>query len=185
MTTKHKNLLNEVKNHGLIIPKITPDNWVLGGLTKLKGEVINPSGSWRNYLPENEPQSTVKYESYACTCFGSNNAVETLLRFKGLNENKSDRFLAVVSGINPNQGGDPHIVCETYRKKGATAESSLPFTSDIDTVNKFYSPKPMSDALLQEGESFLERYDVNHEWVFNGGSPSEKKAKLKGLLLER
>lgn len=172
------------ENHGLIIPKIVKgDHYVLGGYTKLKGEVINPSGDWTPYLPDKEPQSKNGVETQNCTGYGTNNAIETLLNFKGVETNNSDRALAIAAGTDPYHGNDPHTVAETVRNiLGCVPEAILPFSDDIKTPEQYYTPKPLSSSIIKIGTSFYDMWDFAHEWVFQSGSVEEKKAKLKEAL---
>ena len=141
----------EEKQYGFIYEPGTDQDYVLGGEVSLGGEVLMPNGhGWGNFLPEVEIQNANNIETYACTSFGTLSAFEILGRKYGLNFNFSDRHSAITSGTDPYvaKGNNPKAVIETARKQGLIPESDLPFSLDIDTVQKFYSPKPMRDPYI-------------------------------------
>ncbi len=177
-------------NYGLKIPKIETKEegaeHILGS-SKLKGQVINPSGDWRPYLPEKEPQFKLGVETNACTVYGTLNAIETLIRFEtGIQVNYSDRYLANVARkegkLDPFSGADPHQIAEIIRTiAGCLRENRLPWTDDIKETNDYYLVKELTE-LMQEGKRWYDEWDFNHEWVFRGGTPQEKRAKLEEAL---
>ena len=171
-------------NHGLIIPEITPDNWVLGGLTGVSGKVINKDGNWIPYVPEIEPQSKQGIETQACTAYATLNAIETLLEFYGYLINYSDRYLAIVGKIDPHKGANPHNIAETIRKiSGCIAEEKLSFSEEIKTVEEYYNiPDTLITQLLLEGQQWYKEWEFSHEWVFTSGTPQQKREKLKEAL---
>ena len=152
---------------------------LLGSIEKLRGQVLNPSGDWSKYLPIFEAQNR-GFETKACAVFSSHNAIETLLKFKGVEANYSDRYLAIVGNVDPKEGSDPHAICECIRKtSGCLDEGQLPFSEDIRTLSQFYSPKPMTSELLYKGNEWYNTFGFAHEWIWIGGSPSYKKTQLK------
>lgn len=167
-----------IQSHGLIVPEITPDHYVLGGFSKLEGEIINPSGRWTPWVVAKEPQSKNGVETNACATFGTNNCIETLQKFNNVDVNYSDRYIAKVSGTDPLHGNDPQKVAETIRKvSGEIPESELPFGDDIKTVEQYYDIVNL-EKYEKDGQRFYNNYDFSHEWVFTGGTPEEKKAQL-------
>ena len=124
-------------------------------------------------------------ETYNCTAFATNNAIEILAKRKYGNEpNYSDRCLGILAGTYP-PGNDPHIVCEALRKNGVCFESELPFDEFIPTVDQYYSPSPLTKDLVKKAEKFLFDYDFKHEWVYRDkGLPlEEKQARLMEALM--
>ena len=175
----------DIKNHGLIIPEIIEgDHYVLGGYTKLKGTVINPLGDWSKYLQVGERQNRGFFEPSSCSSHGTNRAVASLVLLKeGVEQNYTDRALAIGSGTIPGVGIDPHVVAEYARKTlGFGPESVLPFDDSIQTLEQFYSPKPLTKEIIAECTKFFNKYEFSHEWVFTSGSPIEKRAKLREAL---
>ena len=182
--------MNNLKGYGLIIPPITTKEEgvedVLGS-SKLKGQVINSSGDWRPYLPEKEPQFKRGVETNGCTVYGTLNAIETLIRFKtGVQVNYSDRYLANVARkygkLDPFSGADPHQVAELVRTvAGCLREDRLPWTDDIKTTNDYYLVQELVE-LMEEGERWYDEWDFSHGWVFNKGTPQEKRVKLEEAL---
>ncbi len=173
--------------YGLIIPEINTEeegiNYILGS-SKLKGEVINPSGDWRPYLPDREPQNKNGVETQTCTAYATLSALEALLKFKGYNVNYSDRYLAIVGKIDPYKGVDPHTIAEVIRNiSGCLREDKLPFSDDIKTPEDYYNvPQNIIAQLLKEGQQWYNEWEFNHEWVFKSGKPNEKRLLLQEAL---
>jgi len=167
---------NKIKNHGFIAPTITPDHYVLGvGL--VDEVVLQPDGQWIEFLPKGEKQANDKLETFGCTTFATINIIEVFQkRLTGIEENYSDRFTYVTSETSP-PGNDPHVVAEAIRHVGLVKESSLPFRGDITTLDAFRSLEGKDTQLMAEGESWLERFDFKHEWVFVGEISAEDRIK--------
>jgi hypothetical protein len=159
----------EPKNYGLKFDKYEVDQYFLGGGFLGTKEIL-PSGDWTPFVPVKEYQNKYGLETYACARFGTLNAYEILFSFCLREEkNFSDRFLSIVAGGSRN-GDSPHNVAEAMRKIGAVDEEDLPFTEDINTLDKYYSPNPMTASLLKKGKEFLKQYEVGNEWVYAPGT---------------
>lgn len=176
----------EIKNYGLILPnKIeTREEGAEHLLGSLGKPIINETGDWTQYLPDREPQNIRKVEAQACTAYGSLNAIETLLKFKGFNVNYSDRYLAIIAGIDPYRGADPHTTIETIRRKsGCIPEERLPFSDDIKTPEDYYDISEVTKTqLLAEGQQWYDQWELNHEYVFLGGDVKTKYQLLQDAL---
>lgn len=163
---EHKNLLPNGHNPGFVPTEITEEQWVLGGANTIIGEPLT-DGHWyaAGHVPDGERQGNPFMDSDNCTGFGYTNRVEILWhRLFGTWRNFSDRYVGIVAGTQP-PGNDPHTVAEACRKSGLIDELDLPFTDAIDTVEKFYAPKPMNNNLIAKGTAFLREHTVRHEWV--------------------
>ena len=154
-------------NHGFILEEIIPnDHYILGGYGNIGAEIINSSRDWRNCIPAfHEVQNLNGIEPYACTVFGTLNAVETLKKYiYGVETDYSDRWLAKVAGISvQNRGGSPHTVAETLRNKGVVLEKDWSFDSLIKTVQEFYTDFPAK--LYTLALEFIAEFDFGHDWV--------------------
>lgn len=147
--------------HGFIPEDRKPDDWTFGAIG---GEVIRPDGQWLDFLPTKETQKK-RLETMNCTSFGTLNAIETLHKALYDEEvNYSDRFHGIVAGTTV-RGNRVNAPCETIRKLGNIPESKLPFSDEIKSWSGYYSPKPMSQALLGLGKEWLDQYEFLHEWV--------------------
>jgi len=158
----------QTHNRGLIIKPIEiGDNWVFGSslsIGSLKGEqLLQLDGQWHSYLPPGERQFNAKIDTQACVSFSFNNAVEILKRrvFERT-ENYSDRYLAVASGTTP-IGNDPHRVGETLRQKGVPYEAEYPFTDELDTWEKVYTP--ILPHITTSALRFPAEFAFYHEYV--------------------
>jgi len=151
-----------MRNYGFIKDERQADDFVFGGRGSLPRDVLNPTGSWFNYLPTKEFQDINNVEPYACVSFTTLNAIEILIRFQyGREENYSDRFLAKISDTQIKMGNSPHKVGEYLRKAGAVEESLWPFTSK--SFDEYYEPVP--PALHAIARDFLDKYEFKHEYV--------------------
>ena len=99
----------------------------------------------------------------------------------GLKRNYSDRFLATVSGTKDKMGNDPHLVCEFLRKLGVPPEEILPFNSEINTFDKFYSP--IAPKVFEIAKDFLAEFDFLHEWIENKPEEITKALQSSPLLI--
>ena len=84
----------EIKNYGYIKPKLEGDHYIFGGLASLPKVIIQPDGNWEKFLPIYEPQFNEFFDSYGCTAWGSENAIETLEKhLTGKEPNYSERLI--------------------------------------------------------------------------------------------
>ena len=157
----------DTKQYGYVPSRIDSDHFVLGSYQSLPKVIIQPDGQWDKWLPRDEDQSSSLLESFNCTSYNTCACFEVLLRkLNGVEEDKSDRFLGIESGTRP-PGNDPHTVGQALRHCGLAPDQLLPFSSDIQTVDDYYSYKGGNESMCTEaGLAFLKRYDVGHEWVF-------------------
>lgn len=163
-----------IKNYGFVPPKIESDNYVLGGLLSLPKIILREDGQWGDFLPEYEPQFNDNFDSYGCTVWGTENAIEILDRFYGKQTNYSERYIYILAGIRP-PGASPHDIAETIRKKGLINDAKLPFTASFD---EFLTPSPMTPELLTTGQFWLNGNEFGHEWVWQSPQNKEKRTEL-------
>lgn len=149
---------------GYVKDYITRDHYVLGGISSVPKIVLQPDGNWSQFVPTDEYQN-IFTETYNCTGFGTLNCLETLLnrQFNSL-QNYSDRFVGISAGTYP-PGNSPHKVAESIRAHGLVPEFMLPFSKEIDTADKYYSPNPLLENLKQAGLLWTDLYELKHEWV--------------------
>lgn len=162
-----KNLLIQLyikllkRGHGLKPYTIGAEDWSLGAI---KGEVLQSNGQWDEFLPEGELQKRL-IETMSCTVYGTENCLG-ILHQKQYQEphDRAERFNAILAGITPS-GGSPHTAAETMRKYGTVEQNELPFDETINSWTKYFSPKPMTQQLLDKGREWLDNYELWHEWV--------------------
>ena len=151
---------------GYIYVEPTPTDYVLGGVSELGREVLNPDKDWTPFLPVPETQLR-KIESYNCTAEGSSNALEILLKFKKRSEDfdYSQRSIGIAAGTRP-PGNSAQKVADTLRHKPCMIpEVMLPFDDKIESVEQYYSPDPLTKKITDIGQTFLDEYEVGYEWV--------------------
>jgi len=156
--------------HGLIIEPIKYDeDYVYGGYSKLKGNVLVPDGNWTPYLPEFEHQAP-GYETNACTIFGTNNAIELNHKFLfGTELNLSDRMAAVGAKIHPALGGTPKNAADYLRKNWSVFEEEWPMP---DTLGEFYGTVPRELFDLARKRKEKTGYLLGYEYISNPDIPS-------------
>lgn len=166
-----------LRHNGFIKPTITSDHYILGGgmIPKI---IIRADRQWTNFLPDPEKQFNSSFDTFGCTVFGTLNALEVFLTAIGYRqENKSDRCLYIFSDTHP-PGNDPHVVSETIRNVGVVPESDLPFSPEIDTLEKFTALTDWErKADLVDARKWLQTFEYLHEWVFESGIPLAEKQK--------
>lgn len=167
--------------HGFKFEPTAKDNWIRGSgkATKKFGArplVFNGHG-WGGYLPKSEKQSReFKFESMACTVYGSLNALETLANRLGYDDfpkNCAERFSAIMAEVTP-EGNSPHKSLEAIRNFGVIQDSVLPFTDDIESWDEYYSPNPMTYEYIKLAESILRKFEIGHEYLFNGSDGRDR-----------
>lgn len=169
--------MNKTNPFRLDVSECLPDPksghyWMGSGL--LGAAPINSSGDWFLSLPpmiQQDFQSDQFFDAEDCTVYGTDHSVVTLMNFIfKIQARYSERYTGILSNITPT-GGNPHIVAETIRTQGVIPYEDLPFDSTIDSWDKYYSPKPMTDNLLLEGQNWLTAYKFGHEWVYTSVLP--------------
>lgn len=165
-------------NHGLQYDFLTEEQYVLGGVGDLGGEMINPRGDWRDSIPTKaEQQNFGLFEPFACTNFTLCNMEEILYKYiYGQERDFSDRWFAKKSGTDPERGGNsPHTVAEFRRKNGLVYEHEWPYTKDIKTLEEFYKAPPK--VLDKKAKTLTYEVSFKHQWVTN--TPEKMYAELK------
>lgn len=150
-------------NTGFVFRPPQKGDYIRDGRRRLAGLPINPSGQWDAFLPPGDPQN-LAMEPMACASFGTLHAIEMLERQEfGDTTEWSRRFLAKLSGTTT-VGNDPHTVAETLRNMGDVFETEWPYTTDIDTWEKFYK-QPSYDLVVKAEAEFKGKYDFGHQYV--------------------
>jgi len=147
--------------YGFIPPTQDDRDYQLGAVSK----VINPAGNWLAYTPLGETQS-LKVDPNTCTCYALLNCIEILENFQHkLSENYSERGLAIPAGVRP-PGADPKKVMDFARKFGFISEEYLPFSSEIETLEEYFSPDPLPQRLKNIASKWLFKRSFSYELVF-------------------
>lgn len=171
----------QLRGHGFIAPVISDEDYFAGTLPE---KVINPSGDWRTDLPVPEHQRQNNVEPNSCVTHVIENAIQTLQRFQYKEQHEyAERFIAIMSETDPNRGNNPKRVAQAIRDYGLLPYSALPYDETIDTLDKFYSPKPMTEELKFTAKKFSDDYNFQYEYSTTPATPKkEKKAILQKYL---
>lgn len=188
-------------NHGVIEGE-HPLQWRVGVNSRIKYQVINPSGDWRNTLPtgelQHDPNAPGK-DRWNCTNQGVGNAEEipliyywdngllpmTHMRFlrddgyldENDNPNVSERFNAILSGTVPGQGNWVWKPNETRRTEGAIPQSMFPEEPTISN-EEYYDRKKITPEMLAQGKKYLKYFGWAYE-VLPDTNPETLKHHLK------
>lgn len=162
--------------------KYDPRDYITGS-SPIGWDTILPSGDWRPYVPSDEKQHNLTFDTMSCTTFSALNVIEFTVNFF-LKENKlapsqvakltelgfiengkfnaSDRFTAIMSGTMPN-GNYFQNVMDSVRKDGLLAEKYLPF--DGSTWAEYHDKSKITEAMKIKAKKILEVFDFAYEWV--------------------
>ena len=170
----------EPQKHGFINSPVEPKDFIFGGKTKLKGEVIVPDGNWEKYLFDGiESHQAPEYETNACVSHSSANALELLKRrMHDKTPDFSDRFIAKGSGTNPAQGNTFKAVADFIRKSWAVYEHEWPIKG-IPNVDEYYSeiPEPLFSIAKAR------KRDFGYERIINPSFDSMHEAAKRGVVV--
>jgi len=161
--------MESVKNYGFVEPtkeEITDaerKGYVFGGLGIGEKDPLNPSGDWREYLPDEETQKNNFIDSNGCTLFGTLNALEMLAKIVFDEDwNMSERFVGAFASMNP-RGNNPHKVADTIRKVGLIPEELMPLT-DQASFEELWD-RGEANKYAKIGKKWLCRVRMKHDWV--------------------
>lgn len=170
-------------NYGFIKPVIIKEHRIFGSsVTSYK--IHKEDGNWENDLAPKEIQNEF-LETYNCTSYNTLSQIETYMKgVFGISVDYSDRWLGIIAGTRP-PGNDPSRIYDAIRKYGLVPDHMLPSTPDITTIEEYYSFKGGDkDACYAEGQKWLEKWNFEHDWVFQGNYSIEKKINKMKLALK-
>jgi len=158
---------NQIHTGFLEEKELNPKDWRMGGVTGIDHEILKEDGDWTDFLPVNERQGGVYFDTKGCVSFSALNCIEILAKFKGIDWNKSDRFIAKESGTTK-RGNYLTKVAETIRKiAGTVPEESWPWypkqRQPIYEWEDFYAE--VDEEVKMEGKRWLEDWEVKWEWL--------------------
>jgi len=154
-------------------PNNDPKQWiegevVLGQVTKLPLELLQPDRNWKPYCPEQEIQVRNGWDSLACAIFNTLTNIEIIIfRKYGIRENFSDRFIAWATDTHKKNGNDPQIIANFLYDIGAVQEDAWPFSPMIVSKEQYYEEPPK--VLFELAKEFKRKYKFNHD-ILKGGA---------------
>ena len=162
---EEKKLIITKGGSGFVEPIIKEEDYIFGS-GQLIGEVLRSDGQWDDFLPLEEIQNLLNFETSNCTGFGSTNQIELFLKRKfGGDYNFSDRALGIEAGTYP-PGNSPVKVYETIRKTGLADDKLLPFGGN--NVDEYFDKSKITPEVKKSQQSFLTEYEFKHDWVASG-----------------
>ena len=154
-----------IKN-GYIEPELKDEDYIFGDAS-IPDEIEQADGQWDTYEPTTEEQ-VKSFDTDGCTVFGTSNQVEIYEKRMLANApNYSDRALYNMAGVKP-PGADPQTIYETIRKGGLVNEVDLPWSDDIDTLQKYSQPRPLTPDLIQKAKDWLASRTFLHDYLPKG-----------------
>lgn len=189
------NELHHGSNSGLLIspPRVT--DFIAGGITGITPEVRLETGDWTPYLPQDEMQVGVYFDTMACVTFSALNVIETQLNFMLANEkftvdtiqkltdlgvlkdrqfNFSDRFTAKMSGTT-RQGNYLVKVWDSIRNDGLLSEADWSYPREqrqpVFDWDDYY--KEIPQELKDKAKKILEVLEFKYEWLTSGNNATK------------
>lgn len=170
-------------NTGFIETPIRGTDWICGANTGISFQEMNHMGDWTVFLPSEERQSSIYFDSMACVTFSALNSIESQIRAHlayqrlstktiwtlrdlgyfndRLEFNLSDRFTAKMSGTT-HLGNSIQCVWDSIRKDGVVPEGDYGYYSNL-TWDDYYCDVPQN--LKDKGRKFLDLFDIKYEWL--------------------
>jgi len=167
--------------HGFIPPlEIKPEEYIFGQ-QKLPDKILQDRGDWRDFLPAEEQQRK-SFDTYGCTIYNTISPIEILeRRLFGEDSEYAERPVYIGTGTRP-PGNNPHIIAEWIRNNGLVPDEMLSFSDDLQNLDEYASPDPLSMDIIQEGKRWLDIKTFGHEWAFLSDDPKTKNDILKEVL---
>lgn len=160
-----------IKDYGYRSPVIEAENYFSGVLPK---EIKNPSGDWRKFTPQFEPQFGAGFDTLDCTIFGLENQAQIYIKAVfGIDVNYSERFVSNGMNRDNSVGQDPHLPLEWVRKSGLIKQELLPM---VFTLAEYQTPRPLPQNLIDEGKKW--EFELKHEYIFANSPNKENRLAL-------
>lgn len=139
-------------------------DWILGGISGMAKDILQPDRNWLPFLPVYEPQSFPWGDTMSCVTFSAWNAVETMAKRRhGMDLNKSDRFTAKLSGTTATGNNFWNVAESITRLHGAVEQASWP-NGDAASFADFF--KEIPQLVIDEGNKWLAgEYVIQREYV--------------------
>lgn len=179
-------------NTGLLIQPPLPTDFIAGLETGIAAEKRLDSGDWKSFLPTDEQQLSVYFDTMACVTFSALNSIESQinlmvsqgmisstildeLRLMGFFDengkfNASDRFTAKMSGTT-RQGNYLTAVWDSIRNHGIVPEKDWAYPREQRTPvfdwNDYYAEIPQ--ALKEKAQRFRELFEIRYQWLVLDG----------------
>ena len=174
-----KTITGEFKNEGFnpkeVLKQIKEDGdhySAEGGELEIKLgaalKVTAPDGQHDVSKMIGEIQRNKYFDTFGCTIFNTENPIQIMMiNVYGIIKEFTERYNGVLANIKIGFGGSPHTAGETVRKYGLLDYNLLPFDDSITTPQQYYSPKPMTQELINEGKKWLNVWKFGHDWIWD------------------
>ena len=141
-----------------------PKDWILGGISGMAKDILQPGRNWTSFLPVYENQSFPWGDTMSCVTFSAWNAVETMAKRRhGIDLNKSDRFTAKLSGTTATGNNFWNVAESITKLHGAVEQASWPNSGSTSFADFF---KEIPQLVVDEGNKwFVGEYVIQREYV--------------------
>lgn len=168
-----------------VIEGSRPEDYVAGIQSPLPYVVNVQDGNWKKYKPTPEFQNG-NGDRFNCVSQSGQNAIKMLLNeqianskisltlYGWLKKNNyiddngsaqfSVRFNTILNGTIPGLGNYLYTVGDDFRKSGLIPETMLADDNTIP-VAEYFDKKVITEEMLDMGQEFLKRFQINYEWV--------------------
>jgi len=190
------------KNTGLILEPLQPTDWLMGS-SGIGLEIRQPDSNWTANLPTGEKQRRGDVDKMWCVTASAENTCETEFGYainnkticvedlQWLEDNGyldefgkpdfSDRFTAIMSKTT-GHGNSCRNVAQSIHEYGLIPEKMLPYRKAMSWrecygYDMYSTPNRslITQAMIDLGKEFLERFPVNYEFI-NGGTSAHNNA---------
>jgi hypothetical protein len=147
-----------MQNYGYIHAS-PPVGWATFGAVAVEKKVLLPERNWLDFKPQYETQVGDGFDTMSCVIYSALNCLEILSKVKyGLQVNRSDRFTASLSGTTKQGNTFWNVATSIKDNDGTVEEASWP---KAGSTWEEYMHTPIPEAVLREGEAWLEEYKVS------------------------
>lgn len=176
---------HEIKNTGVIYEPDNANDWVFGA-SNIVGDVeVMPNGDWLslNTSEDSEFQMNKNFDSYSCVTFGNLKAITALLKkVYNVDEDYSERFIAVLSNTVPGQGNSVRNVLEAIRKYGLVLEKDFPSITENMTEPEYFDRDNITEDILKKGREWLAKWEFNWETIYPSNDNIRKALKYSPVV---
>lgn len=171
---------------GVLIKQPDPRAWIAGGETGVRSAVLEESGQYDSFLPDEEAQSfyaPVNFDTQSCVTFSGENNLETLLnwlRAKGKLSKRQEDFLKAEGYINP-QSNKVNLSDRFTAKMSGTTQQGNYLEAVGDSMRK-HGVVPEKDWPMPDWDSLKGKTQDEIWKVYMAEIPESVKTKARKFL---
>lgn len=197
-------------NTGVIIKPIKPTDFYAGGESGSVKTVLELTGNYATWLPDEETQLRNTIDIFACVAFSALNNLEIIFNYKITHKilsdsaikfltdngyidpmtgkvNFSDRFTAKMSGTTKSGNSLGAVGDSIVSNHGLVPEKIWPWPSEMTDAmtpdekwNLYYQDIPASVQTM--AKKFLDHFGMDYEWTVLQGITADPSGAIKNAL---